>query len=139
MRPGESLTEEVLAVLRESDRKMKYLEYDIKAEQFKTDPQTDAPVFVPSREDSLDRLVELEVQFRAEERSVEDEAVQKVLIAKMLRCLEALPEAERELLHALFFEGQTERDLATHLGISQAAVHKRKDKALTKIRKMMKI
>ena len=62
-----------------------------------------------------------------------------MLITKMLRCLEALPEAERELLHALFFEVQTERDLATHLGISQAAVHKRKDKALTKIRKMMKI
>ena len=50
--PGVDLDAEVMRVLMQSDRKMRYLEVDIKRGKY----LQDSAVFVPTREDSLDRL-----------------------------------------------------------------------------------
>ena len=62
--PGVEITDEVLAALKESDRKMKYAEYDLKCERFIMDEEKGAAFFLPSREDSLERLMEENRQFR---------------------------------------------------------------------------
>ena len=48
-----------------------------------------------------------------------------------------LPKNDYELLHALYFEEKTERELAAVYGISQAAVHKRKTWILKKLKKIL--
>ena len=50
--PGVDLDAEVMRVLMQSDRKMRYLEVDIKRGKY----LQDSAVFVSTREDSLDRL-----------------------------------------------------------------------------------
>ena len=45
-------SEEVIAVLRTSERKMQYQEYDLKAEQTVVDQENQTVKVIPSREDS---------------------------------------------------------------------------------------
>lgn len=70
--------------------------------------------------------------------SVEDVVIAKVMAEKLHRCLVLLPEAEQELLRALYFEGQSERKYAEILGITQKAVNKRRHKALAQLKILMK-
>jgi len=141
MRPGEKLTDDILAVLRESDRKMEYQEYDIKTEHFRGSHREQTAVFLPSREDSLDRLLELDEQFFEDSGSVEDEAVENILIGQMMDCLKLLPERERELINALFFSrngrGMSEREYSKLSGIPQKTINDRRHKILGKLKKLM--
>ncbi len=70
--------------------------------------------------------------------SVEDMVEGKMLAEQLHRCLALLPEAEQKLLHALYFEGQSERKYAETVGITQKAVNKRRHKALARLRILMK-
>ena len=49
---------DVLSVLKKSDRKMEYMEVDIKQERFSYDPEGKVADLLPGREDSYDRLME---------------------------------------------------------------------------------
>ena len=71
--------------------------------------------------------------------SVEDIALGSILSETLHQCLALLPGPERELLHALYFEGITEREYAKRVGISQKGVNKRRHKILDKLKAMMKI
>ena len=62
-------SEEVIAVLRKTERQMQYQEYDIKAERTVIDHKTQTVLVIPSREDSYERLVELDEQFEAENKT----------------------------------------------------------------------
>ena len=59
-------SEEVIAVLRTTERKMQYQEYDLKTERTVIDPKTQSIRVIPSREDSYERLLEQDVQFVGE-------------------------------------------------------------------------
>lgn len=61
-------SEEVIAVLRTTERKMQYQEYDLKTERTIIDHKTQTVQVIPSREDSYERLLEQEVQFEGEIR-----------------------------------------------------------------------
>ncbi len=63
--------EDVIAVLRTSERKMQYQKYDLKTDQTVISQADQTITTIPGREDSLERLAELEVQFAAETESVE--------------------------------------------------------------------
>lgn len=49
-------------------------------------------------------------------------------------CLEELPERDREVVSAYYFDGLTQRDIADRLGVSQVAVQKRLAGALETLR-----
>ena len=51
-------SEEVIEVLKETERKMQYQEYDLKAEQTIIDQDAQKIRVIPSREDSYERLLE---------------------------------------------------------------------------------
>lgn len=63
--------EEVIAVLRATERKMQYQEYDLKTERTIIDHKTQTVRVIPSREDSYERLLELDVQFEGESQTEE--------------------------------------------------------------------
>lgn len=127
--------EEVISLLRITERKMQYQEYDLKTEQTIISQEGQTITTIPSREDSLERLAEQEVQFAGEAESVEETVLRKLQYEQLHKALSLLPDDERELIDRLFFQGQTEREAAECMGIYRNAVHKRKNRILKKLKK----
>ena len=93
----------------------------------------------PSREVSLDALMESGCEFADEQTPVEDIIIIKCMVCALHIALERLPRGERELIAALFLsrngEGMTEREYAAQIGVSGVAIHKRKAQILRKLKK----
>lgn len=70
-------------------------------------------------------------------QSVEDMAILHIMGEQLHHYLESLTEGERRLVYEIYFTGRTEREYAQMIGISQAAVFKRKHKILKKLYGMM--
>lgn len=129
------VTDVVYDAYMKGDRKIRYFENDLKTERVLMDTDGHIKQIIPSREDSLDRLMDDNAeQFTDHHESVEDMVLRKVSAEKLYQALTELSEKERGLIVALFFEEKTERELAIVLGISQPAVHKQKNKILKKLK-----
>lgn len=134
--PGAS--QEVIEVLRQTERKMQYQERDLKAGNYKINQEDEKVTFIPSREDSLDRLLELERQFIKEQPSVEEEAIRAVMYEELHHAIQKLTEEEQELIELLYFDEKSERDIAQMKGICHNAIHKQKHRILHKLEKILK-
>ena len=133
--PGVDLDAEVMRVLMQSDRKMRYLEDDIKHGKY----LQDSAVFVSTREDSLDRLQDEEgMVFTSPVPSPEETAVHNDEVARLRKALKSLKPEEYALIHAVFYEEITEKTLAEKVGITQQGISKRLKAIYRKIRKVMK-
>lgn len=121
------VSEQVYRVYQHYERKEEYFSYDLKVEKF----QKETASFLPSREDSYERLLEQDKQFAASDRSVEEQAVSSVWMEELLQYLST---DERAILHKLYFEDKPERIVSTELGISKTALHQRKVKLLQKLK-----
>lgn len=133
--PG--LSEEIVEFLQQSDRKIKYHQYDLKIERCKVDSTKGTVTYLPSREDSYERLVDENHQFASEAEDVDDIAVKTVMIEKMLTCLKQLAPEEQKLITELFFKGKSERQLSGETGIPYMTIHDRKIRILGKLKKLM--
>ena len=132
------VTEEVYRAYMRGDRKIRYFENDLKTERFVLGKDGQVIQIIPSREDSLDRLVEENArQFPDEQESVESMVLHKLEVDKLHTALSLLTPEERALIQALFFEERSESELAAALGISQPAVYKRKMKILKKLKLLL--
>lgn len=69
--------------------------------------------------------------------SMEEVIMTREIYEKLHRAVEALPKEERDLIHAIYFEGKSEREYAKILGISQNSTLKRRRKILSKLKKTM--
>lgn len=135
--PGVDLNKEVLDVLKKSDRKMEYMEYDLKAERSMKDKSGKIFGMLPGREDSFERLLETDTQFISEELSPEQLLEKRLEADKLYRCLKLLDEDERALIHALFFDGLTEQEYAAKTGRKQQSINERKLRILNKLKKLL--
>ena len=124
------VSEEIYRVYQHYERKEEYFSYDLKTEKF----QKETATFLPNREDSYERLLEKARQFAASGMSVEEQAVSSVWLEELLQCLSA---DERVILHKLYFEDKSERNVSIELGISKTALHHRKVKLLQKLKKLL--
>lgn len=131
-------SEEVIAVLKTTERKMQYQEYDLKAEQTIMNQDGQTVTIVPSREDSYERLLEQDVQFAEDADSVEETAIRNIQHQQLHKALLLLSDDERNLIEQLFFEGRTERELAQSMGLYHNAVHVRKLAVLKKLKTFLK-
>ena len=131
------LSDEIINVLEQSDRKMEYQQYDLKTERFHVHYTEQTVICIPSREDSYDRLLEEDRQFAVDDESVEDIAVKTLMIEKMLDYLKLLTPEERLLIAGLFFEGKSERQIAKQTGVPQRTINDRKNKILGKLKNLM--
>lgn len=129
------VTDEVYAAYMQGDRKMRYFENDLKSERTVLDKNGQVVQVIPSREDSLDRLMDENArQFSHSDESVENAVFRKMEQDKLHTALSRLSPEEQSLIWALFFEERSEIELAAELGISQPAVYKRKIKILKKLK-----
>ena len=110
------VTDEVYDAYMKGDRKMRYFESDLKAERLLMDENGQIRQVIPSREDSLDRLMDDNAeQFADRHESVEEMVLRRISIKRLYKALDTLTEKERKLIEALFFEEKTEREVALSL------------------------
>ena len=102
--------------------------------RIKIDIDREKIIFVPSREDSLDRLMEL--GFEQEDTSFSTEALDTAVMVE--QALEQLSFDERYIIESLFYNGKSERDLAAEFGVTQNKMHYDKMKILSKMCKYLR-
>ena len=105
-------SKEVIHVLKTTERKMQYQEYDLKREKCIVDAKNNKVTVIPSREDSYERLIELDIPFLDAGEKVEDQVIQKIQCEMLHKALSFLSEEEEKLIRLLFFEERTEREVA---------------------------
>ena len=66
--------------------------------------------------------------------SMEELAIAKELNERLHHAVAALPKAERDLIRAIYFEGQTEEDYGKMTGMSQTGISYRRRKILSKLK-----
>lgn len=130
-------SEEVIAVLRSTERKMQYQEYDLKREQTIVNQNDQTVTVIPGREDSYERLLEQQMQFEENTESVEELVLRRLRYAQLHKAISLLSDDERELIRRLYFQGQTEREAAKDMGIYHNAIHKRKNRILAKLKNFL--
>ena len=69
----------------------------------------------------------------------EEQLVAQETCGVLHRAIAALHRAERELIHAIYFDGLSERDYAQKRGISQKGVNKQRRKILSKLKMFLNI
>ena len=121
-------------------RKEQYFTIDLKVERIIVDNEKESITFIPSREDSLDRLIdENQEQFSADIESIEDAAIQGVLKDRLHKSISLLSADEQTLINALYFDGHTERSWSALTGLPQKTINNRKRKILAKLKNLMGI
>ena len=66
--------------------------------------------------------------------NVEAEVINKMTVAELRKAFLLLSPDERELINILFIDGVTERKASEMYGVSQVAIHKRKNRILAKLK-----
>lgn len=132
--PEVEFSEELMVVLNKSDRKIKYMEYDLKHETAKRNKTGAVIGYKPPRECSLERIGE---NLFSESLSPEELFMEKVELEELHRCLDMLDEDERALITGRYADNLSDEEYARRIGMSQTGWSKRKRRILCKLLKMM--
>lgn len=71
---------------------------------------------------------------QAETEDVAETVTHLLMLDKLRSAIPLLSENDQELIQALFFKRLTEREYAKECGVSQVAIHKRKNRILAKLK-----
>ena len=115
-------------------RRERYLEQDIKVGRIAVDFETETVDFVPSKEDSINRLIELGADFE-DDQMIEDILCDKATMLILQEAMADLNQKEQALIQDLYYKDLTVREVAKEENISHVAVVKRHKKALDKLKK----
>ncbi len=134
-----SVSDEVYSVYTKSQRKLKYFTEDLKKEKIIVNQEEEKIVYIASREDSYDRLIDdNDEQFAIDEETVESQAIKHIAYERLHKAIAMLSKEEQELINSLYFEGLSERKLSRKTGIPQRTINDRKRKILKKIKNILK-
>jgi RNA polymerase sigma factor (sigma-70 family) len=131
---GQEVSDELRKEYYKMKRRERYMEKDVKVGRIDVDMENEKVTFVPNKEDSLQRLMDLGADY-ADEQLVEDLVVDKAMLLILQEAMKELNRQEKELIDDLFYKEMTVRDVAKKEAISHVAVLKRRDKVLAKLRK----
>jgi len=70
--------------------------------------------------------------------SIEDQVIASMMAAKLRRCIALLPEEDRKLIQAIYYDGLSEREVSKHEGIPQTTVSYRLRQILRKLQNLFK-
>ena len=128
------VSEQVYRAYHHYGRKEEYFTYDLKAEKFSCDQETQTAAFTPSREDSYERLLEANQQFASTGPSPEEEVISSIWLQDLMR---GLSPKERDIITQLYVLGRTERQASAALGWALSTFHRRKLALLKKLRALL--
>jgi DNA-directed RNA polymerase specialized sigma subunit len=130
---GQEVSDEFYKEFYKMKRRERYMEKDVKVGRIDVDMENEKVTFIPNKEDSLQRLMDLGADY-ADEQLVEDLVVDKAMLLILQEAMKELNRQEKELIDDLFYKEMTVRDVAKKEDISHVAVMKRRDKVLAKLR-----
>lgn len=128
---------DILQALRQSDRKMKYIEVDLKRERHVVDEETQVVAVLPSREDSYERLTDENQRDFASDSNLEELVCRKDEVRRLRLALLQLNMPDRILIDGLYFEGLSEREYAKKHHQHYMTVHSHKVRILAFLKKIM--
>ena len=130
-----AVSKEIYEYITKSDRKIKYAEEDRKQERYFIDCENERISVKPSREDSLDRLIELGMDFPDKTIDLYESVTQKIMLEQ---ALSKLDDEERNLIIQLFYFDRTETELAQEYNQTQQNSNKAKQRILCKLYEILK-
>lgn len=119
------VSREVYREYYRGERKERYFMQDLKRGRTVVDPEKQTVMFVPGREDSYGRLLEAGGEFALPGESLEEQA------------LMSLASEERDVVRELYCLGKTEREACAALHMAKTTLHRRRNQALDKLRKLL--
>ncbi len=125
------VSKEVYQEYYHSKRKEQYFMKDLKNEKTIIDQEAQKITFLPSREVSLEQLLELDVPFTSSEEQLDDMVIRSVLLEEALASLSS---EEQKIIWELYYLGKTEREVSIALHMARTTLQHRRDKALKKLR-----
>jgi len=128
------VSDEIYKEYYKMKRRERYMEQDIKVGSSIVDPETGRVTYKPSKEDSIQRLMDVGQDF-ADDEVLEDVVVDKAMLLILQEAMKELNRQEQELINDLFYKELTVRAAADKRNVSHVAVMKRRDKILAKLRK----
>lgn len=128
------VSKEIYDYLKKNDSKMEYALKGRKIERVRKNNKTGKKEYLPSLEDSYERLQECNVQFQDSSINLIDDVIEKITVAQLIK---DLSENERKIITMLYFDELTERKAADVLKISPSALHKKKKQILEKLKKLL--
>lgn len=129
------VSDEIFEILKKSDRRIRYVEEDLKQTRYIINKKKGTTREILAREDSLDRLTTLGFDFADNSTDFRESITDKIMLEQ---ALEKLSDEERYLITQLFYFGRTERDLAAELHIAQQNINKSKQRILCKLHEILK-
>ena len=128
------VTEEIYKVSRKYSNQLSYAERIKKAEKITIDKHGKISI-EPSKEVSLERLLEIDIDFSdTRSPSVEDLIEVKLMLEHALGCLHP---KDRALIELHYYKGYSKPEIAKLLGISLVAVHKKIDRILYQLNELL--
>ena len=115
-------------------RREKYMENDIKVGRTHVDLKSGVTTFIPSKEDSIQRLMDQGKDF-SDGQAIEDIICDKAMLFILKDAITELNHKEQELIDDLYYKNLTVRQAAEKENISHVAIVKRHKKILEKIKK----
>lgn len=91
------------------------------------------------KECSLDALITCGMEIPSTDESLEELIEYKQLLAALLVLLEELADDERDLIDALFYQMQSEREVSQKEGVPQQTIHWRKTAILKKLKRLLRM
>lgn len=128
------VSEQVFREYHHYERKEEYFTYDLKAEGFTSDQEAQTATFIPSREDSYERLLAAKTQFPSVGPSVEEQAIARLDMKALVR---NLTEEERGIIRELYYLDKSEREACAALHLAKTTFRRRKKALLEKLRNML--
>lgn len=129
------VSEEVYHEYKRAEEKEQYFMKRLKKGHFIADSDNQKVTYIPSREQSYDKLLELNWEFSAQGESVEDTVLNSYLLEKLNIALHTLTDNERILINELFYLEKSEREVCAALNMAKTTLHHRKKRILEKLRK----
>jgi len=116
------------------DRRARYLEQDIKFGRVAVDSETETIDFIPSKEDSINRLMDQGADF-VDDQMIEDILCDKATLLILQEAVAELDREEQKLIEDLYYKNLTTREIGKEIGVSHMAVVKRHKKIIDKLKK----
>lgn len=130
------VTKELYKDYYKMDRRHRYLEEDIKVGSTKIDPETGRVIYIPSKEDSIERLTEAGAQFQ-DDQSIEDIVCDKAILLVLKEARKELSEEEQKVISALYNEELTTREAGEVIEKSHVTVGRKEKQALKKLKEYL--
>lgn len=132
------VSNEVYELYHKTARKARYFAKELKYRKIRVDAKNESVLYVPAREDSLERLMDDNgEQFSDTSVHVEDEACFAIMCDALHQALSQLEAQERQLIQALYFEQKTERQWAAEIGVPRMTMHDQKVRILEKLKRLL--